>query len=66
MNNEEGDAETSEIVVREEQATMNALAYTKSIQLVKSKQEAPPGANCTIVSAKCSVFIVLPPDNITT
>ncbi|ODN06420.1 Valine--tRNA ligase [Orchesella cincta] len=46
-------------VLSEEQVTLCALSYSKSIRIVKTKEDIPAGCATAVVSDKCTVYILL-------
>jgi hypothetical protein len=48
-----------EVVLKQEQTTLCALSFSKSIQLVNSSEETPAGCAAAIVNDKCTVYILL-------
>lgn len=46
-------------VILQEEITLSALSYSKSISVVTSKTEVPTGCVTAVVSDKCTVYILL-------
>jgi len=46
-------------VLSEEQTTLCALSFSKSIGLIHTREEAPLGCASAVVSDKCTAFVVL-------
>jgi valyl-tRNA synthetase len=46
-------------VITQEEVTLSALSYSKSIRVVKKKEDAPNGCVTAVVSDKCTAYILL-------